>query len=232
MFAKSAAKANRRVEARHAGSGAVIISERKGTHRGISAGINVVCERPPTNCRVVVGSAGVRGVIIQERLGTHGGVIKGISIKEKRLRANCRVVDGKPASEGVITRERQSANGSVITGENTGKKRAIAKSAVAGSVDVAEQRGIAKSVVVVGCTGSARVIIIEHKGADTIVEAANGVVDERVSSNGHVLVAGEVEDHRCGANCGIGIRIGPGPCSTGEGQRSSTNTGVEAAVTD
>ncbi len=49
-----------------------------------------------------------------------------------------------------------------------------------------------------------------------------GVIDERVSSNGCVVRACSVEQKRCSAHCGIGIRVV-------EGQRSAANTSVEAA---
>ena len=82
-------------------------------------------------------------------------------------------VDGIAGSEEVITRERAIANGSVSVGDNIGRKCGIAKSAVAGSIDVGEKRVIAKSVVV-DKSGSEDVIIIEHKGAYTIVVVAAG----------------------------------------------------------
>ena len=83
-------------------------------------------------------------------------------------------MDGIAGSEEVITRERAIANGSVSVGDNIGRKCGIAKSAVAGSIDVGEKRVIAKSVVVVGKPVSEDVIIIEHKGAYTIVVVAAG----------------------------------------------------------
>ncbi len=86
---------------------------------------------------------------------------------------------------------------------NICKKRDIPKSVVAGSVDVVKER----------------------KGADGIVKRAAVVIDERVNPNGRVPCAGGVEQHRCSADCGIGI-------SRVEDQRSSANTGVEAAVAD
>ena len=95
------------------------------------------------------------------------------------------------------------------------------------AVDVAEKRESAKSVVAVGYIGTARVIIIERKAADSSVVAGDGVADERIRSNGRVATAAEVEDHRCSANCGILAR----PGTAVEGQRSSANTGVEAGVT-
>ncbi len=68
-------------------------------------------------------------------------------------------------------------------------------------------------------------IIIERKRADSTVVPTGVVIDECVSSNGRVLKAGRVEQHRRGAKCGIRIRPG-----TGEGQRSSAKTGVEIGV--
>ena len=136
-------------------------------------------------------------------------------------------MDGIAGCVEVIKPERIIANGSVIAGENTEPKRVIAKSGVAGSVDVAEKRVIAKSVVELGNAVSQDVIIIEHKGADTIVEADVEAVDERVTSNGYVATAAEVQDHRCSANCGILARAE----TAIEGQRSSANRGVEAGVT-
>src|SRR5437773_3444149 len=52
--------------------------------------------------------------------------------------------------------------------------------------------------------------------------AAAVVKDKRVGSNGRILCAACVEQKRCSAHCGIGIRVV-------EGQRSAANTGVEAA---
>src|SRR5438552_169677 len=115
--------------------------------------------------------------------------------------------------------ERESTNGSVTVGVNIVIERESAKSGVAGSVDVAEKRESAKSVVEVGNSVAELVIMIERKDADSIVVAGDAVVDERISSNGRVFIAAEVEDHRCSAKCSIGAR----PNTAVEGQRSSTN---------
>ena len=162
-----------------------------------------------------------------ERAGTHGGAFQAINVSGERPSANCRVEDPVTVSTQVITQERPITNGSVIVAVNICKKRRIAESVVAASVNVVKERKSTKSVVAVGKSGSARVIIIERKAADSIVVAGDGVEDERISSNGRVATAAEVEDHRCSANCGILAR----PGTAVEGQRSSTNTGVEAGVT-
>ncbi len=68
-------------------------------------------------------------------------------------------------------------------------------------------------------------IVIQCIVTDRYVEGAAIVMDEGVSSNGRVLRAAGVEQKRCRANRGIGItRV--------EDQRSSANTGVEAAGGD
>ncbi len=111
--------------------------------------------------------------------------------------SNCRVEVPTAVSARIITKERVTPDGNVSQAVNIGKKRAIAKSVVRAPVEV----------------------LIERKGAHSIVEVARvpevRVPDERVSSNGRVPIAEDVEDHRCGANCRIGIRSG-----SGEGQRS------------
>src|SRR5438874_13367060 len=63
-------------------------------------------------------------------------------------------------------------------------------------------------------------VVKESKGANSVVVRAAVVIDERVGSNGSVECASGVEQQRCSANCGIGIR-------GVEDQRPSTNTGVE-----
>src|SRR5262245_29346305 len=75
-------------------------------------------------------------------------------------------------------------------------------------------------------------VMIHRKGADSTVEVAEGVIDHGVTSNGRVVVAQAVEYHRCGANCGIGIRVGTRPDTTGQSQRCCANPGVEAGVAD
>jgi hypothetical protein len=79
--------------------------------------------------------------------------------------------------------------------------------------------------VVAGKAGLGRVIVRERKGADSSVVFGTAVEGESVSSHGRVVIAAEVEDHRCSANCGVGI-------GSVEDQRSSADTGVEAAVSD
>src|SRR5204862_291201 len=89
------------------------------------------------------------------------------------------------------------AQGSVVAAV-TVRERVISIRRVAGSVDVVKER----------------------KGANSVVVRAAVVIDERVGSNGSVECASGVEQQRCSANCGIGIR-------GVEDQRPSTNTGVE-----
>src|SRR5438093_9002788 len=116
----------------------------------------------------------------------------------ERESANCRVEVPKTGSGLVIMLEREITNGRVLCCDKIVKKRGIAKSVVA------EPAGV----------------VIERKGANSIFEFAVVVKDHRVSSNGRVPVAGGVEQHRCSANCSIGIR----PGTAGEGQRSSTRS--------
>src|SRR5213079_2808097 len=134
---------------------------------------SVIEERRTPNCRVESGSAGSGIVIISERAGPHRGVSKGFNVLAERLPANCRVVVGSGVARGVIIRERLGTHGGVINGINVGRKRDIAKSRVVDSVDVAEKRESAKSVVAAGYIGSTRVIIVERKAADSIVVAGD-----------------------------------------------------------
>ena len=76
-----------------------------------------------------------------------------------------------------------------------------------------------------GRVGAAGGIVHERKVTSGSVGVTAVVKDERVGSNGGVLCAGGVEQKRCRAHCGIGI-------SSVEDQRSSANTGVEAAGID
>src|SRR5947207_15921882 len=118
----------------------------------------------------------------------------------ERREADSRVAVGNAVSGRVIILERVRADGGVSRGRNIGRKCGYAKSVVGESVNV----------------------IIERKGADSIVEGAAVVKDERVSSTGHIQRAAGVEQQRSGANCGIGIpRV--------EHKRSSANTGIVAA---
>jgi hypothetical protein len=65
----------------------------------------------------------------------------------------------------------------------------------------------------------------EHTIADCVVVAAFCVAKQGGRANGRIACAGSVEQQRYCANCGIVItRV--------EEQRSSANTGVEAAVAD
>ena len=66
-------------------------------------------------------------------------------------------------------------------------------------------------------------VVKKRKGAESIVAVAAYVVGKRPVSAGRIVRAVAVEQHRSSANCGIGNRRG-----SGEGQRSSANTGVEA----
>ena len=92
-------------------------------------------------------------------------------------------------------------DGSVTKAVSIGKKGASAKSVVSVSVKVVKER----------------------PAADSIVVRSAVVIDKRGISNGRVLCAGGVEQHRCSANGGIGItRV--------EDERSSANTGVEVGV--
>src|SRR5207249_10419281 len=116
----------------------------------------------------------------------HGGIYAGISVVSERVSANCRVVVGSGVVRGVIKDERVGTYGGVIKGISIERKRVIAKGAVVVAVDVAEKRESAKSVVAVGYIGTARVIIIERKAADSSVVAGDGVEDERIRSNGRV----------------------------------------------
>src|SRR6516225_4396526 len=85
-------------------------------------------------------------------------------------------------------------------------------------MDIFTKRGIVESAVPVSVD-----VVKERKGADCVVAQAAVVIEERVSSNGRVQVAGGVEQHCSSANCGIGIRVV-------EGQRSGANTGVVTAA--
>src|SRR5207248_10661895 len=108
---------------------------------------------------------------------------------------------GIPISADVIVRERQIANCCVLSG-----------------VDILKQRGIAKRVV----AASVRVVK-ERETATGVVEIASVVINHCVHSRGRVLGAGSVEQHRCRANCGIGIRMV-------KDERSSTNASAKAGA--
>src|SRR5439155_22331807 len=73
-----------------------------------------------------------------------------------------------------------------------------------------------------GRIGTAGGIVQEGKVTSASVGGTAVVKDERVGSNRGVLCAGGVEQQRCCAYCGIGIRVV-------EVQRSGANTGIEVA---
>src|SRR6266496_3493281 len=158
---------------------------------------------------VVVGSVNV----VTKRTDADCVVIRAAVVMQERVGSIGRVPKAggvgrerrEPECGVVIIREREITNGSVLKAVNICKKRGIAKSVVAEPADVVKER----------------------KGADSVIIRAVVVEEKRIGSNGHVLCAAGIEQHRCSANCGILIRPG-----SGEGQRSSANTGVEAGVTD
>ena len=125
----------------------------------------------------------------------------------------------------VIKQERIITHGRVAAGGKVTIERSIANGGVWIAISVELERLGANCRVVAGKAGTGRVIVSERKGAHSSVVFGVAVEGESVNSDGRVVIAAEVEDHRCSANCGIGI-------SSIEDQRSSANTGVEAAATD
>jgi len=206
--------------------------------------INVIKERHSANCCVVIAQTGCIRVIIKERVITNGGVCNAANIEEKRevaksvvavsvnviserIGADSIVVSAKweAVCEGVIKQERIITHGRVAAGGKITIERSITNGGVGIAISVELERLSANCRVVAGKAGPSRVIVRERKGADSSVVFAAAVEGESANSNGRVVIAAEVEDHRCSANCGIGI-------SSVEGQRSSAKTGVEAGATD
>jgi hypothetical protein len=97
---------------------------------------------------------------------THGCVLTPINVIEERRTANCGIVIGQTHSIRVIKRERSITKGGVFTAENIREKRGVPKSVVAESVSV----------------------ILERKGADSVVEGGITVRKERLSANCRVAV--------------------------------------------
>ena len=121
----------------------------------------------------------------------------------------------------------------VIDGGDTRPSHCAQSNVIARGYAALERQITDGRVVVSGGIGSERFptdgrvrpaggIVHERKVTGGSVGVTAVVKDKRASSNGGVLCAGDVEQERCSANCGIGIGVV-------EGQRSSANTGVEAA---
>jgi len=115
------------------------------------------------------------------------------------------------------TRSGHLAYGNVVTITDVALERLITNGCVVASSSIGSKRFPSS-----GSVGAASGIVRESKITSGSVEAAAVVKDKSIRSNGRVLCASRIEQERCRANCGIG------PCIV-NGQRSSANTGIEAA---
>src|SRR5205823_3335117 len=138
---------------------------------------------------------------------THGCVLTATIVIEERRTANCRVVVRGAGSAEVIKRERDITNGGGRSGDGINDKRGRANSVVAGIV-VIKERLKTEGGVVVGSGG---------RGYGEIIK------QQRVGSNGRVVVGSDVEQHGSRAGCSIGIPIV-------EVQRSRADSGIEKGV--
>jgi hypothetical protein len=120
----------------------------------------------------------------------------------------CGAAKWKVLCEEAIKQERVITHGRVAASGKVTIERSITNGGVWIAISVELECLSANCRVVAGKTGLGRVVVRERKGADS-----------------SVVFAAEVEDHRCSANCGIGI-------SSVEDQRSSANAGVEAGRID
>jgi len=137
----------------------------------------------------------------------------------------CGAAKWKVLCEEAIKQERVITHGRVVASGKVTIERSITNGGVWIAISVELECLSANCRVVAGKTGLGRVVVRERKGADSSVVFAAAVEGESVNSNCRVVIAAEVEDHRCSANCGIGI-------SSVEDQRSSANAGVEAGRID
>src|SRR5204863_443028 len=119
--------------------------------------------------------------------------------------------------------------GGVIRAGSVRDKRGVANSVVAESVSVTSERKGAHSIVEEAKWEAVCEEVIKQERATTHgrVAAGDNVIPQRARPRGSVSDPINVKLKRCSANCGILAR----PGTAVEGQRSSTNTGVEAGVT-
>ncbi len=154
-----------------------------------------VIEGATSNCRVFVACR-----VVKERSTADADVEDAGSVRKECLITNSRIkgasgtADSCAAKECLVT-DRRVLGASAVSEEGLGTERCVA---VSGDVIKKGERSIGRVV------------------------AAGVVKDHRVSSNGRVLRARGVQQKRCCAHCGIGIRVV-------ESQRSTANAGIEAA---
>src|SRR4029453_18366353 len=141
------------------------------------------------------------------------GVIKGSKRAVTRCPDRDAVTDAFPQTgAGLVTDSHVETTVNVIT------ERVIPDSCVTGARYIVLHRKVTERIVFAAVIVHERVApvgVVEEtahvgsngEGTDSIVVGATVVMDERISSNGRILVASGVEQQRCSANCGVVIRV-------------------------